>query len=285
MTLPAKKEQNQTRCQRSPGRLFGAYRDLTNKKLVGVDFNIRCNSWACPICNPIKNQKLRARAFNGKIFTQQAEKGQRKKYNQKFLTLTCPGAEYRANKTPEQALDEMQKNLNRLFTALKKYYGRFMYLRVTEKQKDGFPHFHVLLVGPAIAKKNILDHISDLWRDKYKMGFMRINVINNDLTHGIRYLLKYLTKNPESIKKKSRIFSASRDALAPELKTEKDWIKMKIEFGYFNEKDQLIQVDLTSNVPIEIRKFLSTRLKIDHLNDEQILMQKLNKNREVKKCK
>ncbi len=64
----------------------------------------------------------------------------------------------------------MNHNYHKLIRALKKRYGHFHYLKVVEPHGDGFPHFHVLLVGPGIAPKAVLQTIRDLWVDKYGMG-------------------------------------------------------------------------------------------------------------------
>ena len=65
---------------------------------------------------------------------------------------------------PEIVYDIMTESFHKLIRALKKQYGEFHYFRVNELQKDGTPHFHVLLAGNAIIPKDILDSIEDKWR-------------------------------------------------------------------------------------------------------------------------
>jgi hypothetical protein len=163
----SKPEENQDlpfRCPHSPGVYQSVSLDAGT--LRGQSIRLNCNSWDCPICNQRKFMRLRARVFNGAISTAQ-DLGQ---YDQKFLTLTCPGKEFRATYTPAQAVKIMSDNWNKLRTAIKKFYGDFYYFRVMEKQQDGFPHYHVLLVGKNISNIGILRHIQSLWCERYLMG-------------------------------------------------------------------------------------------------------------------
>ena len=68
------------------------------------------------------------------------------KYSVKFLTLTCPGEEYRKTHTPYEAYEEMSYCFDKLERAMKRKYGNFYFIKVPEAQRDGFPHFHALFL-------------------------------------------------------------------------------------------------------------------------------------------
>lgn len=261
-----------TRCPHSPG-VFQGLR-LEGQSIKGVSVQLPCNSWDCPFCNSKKIARVRARIFNGDIFKACQKKGYRDQYNQKFLTLTVPGRLYRRSKTPAQALEEMNFAFNRLRTAMRKKYGWFAFFRILEQQQDGYPHFHVLLAGHNIASKEILDYIEFLWVREYQLGFVRLNVITNDLIHGVRYLTKYLTKKGTkkigrlNIKRFSRLFSCSRGALqAPEKKKKYD-IFGKIYFGaYAPEVFSGIETP-AFDISIHVRNGCIPRLRYRVFSDE-----------------
>lgn len=247
---------------------------LDGARLHGVSVQLPCNSWDCSFCNSQKIARVRARIFNGDLFQSAQKSGYRDQYNQKFLTLTVPGREYRRAKSPIDALDDMSKNFNRLRTALKKYYGSFAYFRILEKQQDGYPHFHVLLSGPNIARKDVLEYIENLWCNVYGMGFVRLNVITKDLKHGIRYATKYLTKkdkvkqNRMNIKRYARLFSASRGALQPMKKKKKYDVFSKMYFGA-STPEGFTEIEISAlPVSIVVRQACVPALRYRVLTDE-----------------
>lgn len=158
---------------------------------------VRCKSWNCPYCKKINQFVLKKQlfyAFNA-IAPEIIKDGFRPEFFYKFLTLTVPGAGYREIHTPDQSEIELKENFNRLRTALKKKIGDFEYFWVCEKQKDGYPHLHVVLVGASIAHKGLLDQIKSLWVDRYGMGFVKINVVRGGLKSICSYVSKYATKD------------------------------------------------------------------------------------------
>jgi len=131
--------------------------------------------------------------------------------------LYHPSRRYTGNADPEHCARYMAQAWNKLRTALRKYYGNFLYLRVVELHEDGYPHYHILLVGESIAPKSVLEHVTRLWR-KYGLGFVKLNVIK-DCDKGIRktvsYVLKYMFKAPPIFDAPIRRYSAARGALQP----------------------------------------------------------------------
>ena len=217
----------------------------TGDKIIGVKNRISCKSWSCPVCGPRRMKHTRRRIFRGKISNDVTLNGFRNKYCNKFLTLTCPGEDWRNEHTIKEAYEIISNNFTKLIKAMKKKHGHFYYFRVVEPQQDGYPHYHILLVGKNIASKQILNQIEDLWRFRYGMGFVRLNVVTRSLMHGIRYLTKYLTKSADFKVplRGMRLFTASRGALEPIEK--KEWIMKKIKIGFCRrEDDEVREYDL-----------------------------------------
>ena len=241
---------------------IGAFSGITidGKKIVAGP--LRCNSWTCEFCQPILLKRLYKRILQGSIGQDAVPR-----YGLKFLTLTFAGQEERQRlhdiveshnrellkkrerdelkdseqnvadtkdqkiwSYPEIVYDIMTESFHKLIRALKKQYGEFHYFRVNELQKDGTPHFHVLLAGNAIIPKDILDSIENKWVGIYGMGYVRINCIKfRDKKHAVRYMLKYITKDIKKPGKRKRIFTTSRHAL---LKVDKpNWLAVEVYIG------------------------------------------------------
>lgn len=245
-------------------RVTGVFSGFDGQKIISGP--LRCNSWSCPTCSPVKKSKLRKRLLNGPMALEGVTR-----YGQKFLTLTFGGLEqrepyilhdsfdnpvYRAGTDKyrydtEKMYEIIIENFNRLITAIRKHYGKFRYFRVFETHLDGVPHLHLLLVGKNIAPKSILDSITNLW-SKYGMGFVKLNTIKDksgreikhffDLRHAINYMCKYLTKDMIKPGYRKRVFSCSRESL---LKIDKKvWQTMRIIMGGFDDNGNIIEKPL-----------------------------------------
>ncbi len=192
-----------------------------------------CNKWSCITCRKKLVKKLKKRMARGGITEFVNKNGFRtSKYAFKFLTLTYAGGEKRKKPIPE-IYKELQKRWHDLRDNIKRKWGDYHYLRISEPHKDGIPHLHILIVGHAIAKKQVLQHIRDLWCNKYGLGNVDLEVIRNGLGGGINYAMKYATKAGEKFNlknqfgDKSRIFTASKGALGPPIKI--NWVMLCIE--------------------------------------------------------
>lgn len=210
------------------GRFIGIHEaNKPQGRFEAVSVPLRCNRWICTRCGKIKRKKLTARTFNGRIV--EPVKGVRSQFAFKLLTLTVPGKAYRSVNTPETALADLNDKWAKLIKVLRKHYGKFDYLKVIELQRDGFPHIHALLRGSSIAPKSILGTIRRYWEGLYGMGNMDIKRLKNHTPrHMVLYVLKYLTKSPATLPKRKRIFVASRGALQPSIKSDKEWVITKM---------------------------------------------------------
>lgn len=113
-----------------------------------------CNHWECPRCGQIRARKEFARMINGAI--ELTEKG----HTLYFITLTCRGREL----TLHEAEKEYLKWCNRLLTTCRARAKRqktfWAYACVTERQKRGHPHSHLLSTfSPDDARITIEDEL------------------------------------------------------------------------------------------------------------------------------
>lgn len=176
---------------------------------------LECKKYDCHVCGPRKIKADREKYYNMSKCYLDAMKSKYPKdwkrdgeYWVKMVTLTCPGKGYRMSGyqdpsngssytgsiRPGEAYKEMQKNYNRLNTLLRKKYPRMTTIRVYEPQRDGYPHFHVLLLGPDANKRGLLEFIRQYWVEVYSMGNVDIQWMKKGLGGGLNYAIKYLTK-------------------------------------------------------------------------------------------
>lgn len=96
-----------------------------------------CNSWSCPRCGILRAKQEYGRIVNGcKILSEQ--------HDLWFITITCRGKEM----SKEKADANYGKWTNTLLTRWRTYASRknqtWHYVQVTERQKRGHPHSHIL---------------------------------------------------------------------------------------------------------------------------------------------
>lgn len=207
-------------CPNSPGHYSGSF--LKDEcQVVHIRKRLACNSWKCPVCNPRKVKNLRRRILKGRI-TQYCDqkdgfRSPKSKYLVKMITLTCPGKEYREKYSPGEVDKMMKDDFNRLLTAFRKEYGKdFEYFLAVEPQRDGYPHFHVIMVGRAVVDRSVYWFIRRLWNEKYGQGFVDVQWRDvKNIKHAVLYVTKYLTKCPVPMRKYMRVFTNSRSALEP----------------------------------------------------------------------
>lgn len=137
---------------------------------------IRCRSWECPSCaKSNKRRLLRRLSFTAPNL---------------FATLTTS---QRTAQTPEEAFARANGAVSILFKRWKRRFpgAKFEYFLVWERTKRGWPHIHILLVAPRVAKR----WLSRQWLELtgcYVVDLQRVG--SNE--HAARYLAKYLTKDP-----------------------------------------------------------------------------------------
>lgn len=261
-------------CKRRVGIFKGVYNTKSEKRLLV--FPVACGSWSCPDCASRKARRVYARAMAGRIVA-----AQQSEYNYKLLTLTLPGEIWRKNHSIGNAYQEGSKALTGLIKFLKYNLGAFAYLRVCELQRDGFPHWHIIMVGDGIAPKYTLRMIEDYWRGSCGLGFVKLNRLrgDQDIKRAVGYVLKYLFKSGgedwgEEMKGKRR-YQGSREILGSvEGKPDRVWVHEKLELGNHGRfvgveagrvciaaKDEVIDVSLTGELEEIFHKALGPLIR------------------------
>jgi len=96
-----------------------------------------CNSWTCPRCGIIRAKQEYWRIVNG--ITYLSEQG-----DIYFITITCRGAGMPLHESEEHYGEWTNKLLDCWRLACKRKGGKWTYVQVTERQKRGHPHSHIL---------------------------------------------------------------------------------------------------------------------------------------------
>jgi hypothetical protein len=135
-----------------------------------------CNMWGCSECSPRKRREVRAWGLAGAP--------------EKVLTLT-----YDANR-PGSSTDHFVDLLHAWDVLLKRMRRRYApakieYMVFPEATKAGEPHLHILLRAPFIDQRWISDQMAELAGSP----IVWIEVVKGAVS-AVRYLTKYLTKNP-----------------------------------------------------------------------------------------
>jgi len=233
---------DEKRCSRPIGWFYGRYVEPDGGHPKTGAKVLSCNQWSCPECRERKAKTLMARAMKGRIVARAKKEGFREKYNYKMLTLTAPGKEWRSVITAHETGLIMRDAFRKMVDRMRKHLGEFDYLRVQELQRDGYPHYHVILVGDGIAAKWVLSWIECMWREDYQMGFVKLNVLRgNDqgVAQAVKYVLKYLFKKPQELPA-LRLFANSSGAI--ERTGEKDKVWFEGHFRYCRDRSFTYQM-------------------------------------------
>jgi len=113
---------------------FFAYQAGVSKYVV-IQGN--CNSWNCPRCG-----QMVAKQHYGRIVEGCRTLG--KTNDLYFITLTCRGREITESEAMQGYLSWTSKFLDAAYTKTKREGKKWAYVQVTEKQKRGHPHSHVI---------------------------------------------------------------------------------------------------------------------------------------------
>jgi len=138
---------------------------------------LRCRSWTCEHCRPERRSQLMAQAAAG--------------HPQRFITLTAnpnsPG-------TPEEHLRMLSHAWHTIAKRLRRKTPkkRIEYFVVVEATKRGEPHLHILFRGPFVPYRDLSRWMGELTG----APVVDIRKIKSQ-TEVVRYLAKYIGKNPE----------------------------------------------------------------------------------------
>jgi len=208
-----------------------------------VTLILPCNQWHCPVCGPRLYRRLEKRAIRGvgQYLDTLGVNGRRLKYAMKMLTLTWPGRDrrssegavadgvtvsseaYTGTESAHDAQRLMKKAWNVARTRLQKLYPDLKYFLITEPQTDGYPHFHVLILGSSVIPKSILDDVRRMWTNQYRLGNVDIRIPRWGAKGAVRYVLKYMTdpsKRAMNLPMNCKRYTSSRGLLTTVRKKE-----------------------------------------------------------------
>lgn len=168
---------------------------------------VRCKSWQCAYCAK-ENRRLWA-AHLRKTLPRVAS-------DWWFLTLTA----HENERSPENSLQNIRSNIDRLFKRLRRIYENIQYVRVFEVHEKGAFHAHFILAGiSARVKKTVLKNGAEMFRPtdepkgkgnwsirvwfrrtcrQFGMGYMVDCDRVDELTQVTNYIVKYLTKKKQN---------------------------------------------------------------------------------------
>jgi len=138
---------------------------------------LRCRSWSCDDCRPLRLDQLRQLALAGRPST--------------FITLT---ANIRAFETPDEAAVTLVKAWRSFVQRYNRAHptNRMAYLCVIEQTKRGWPHIHILARCGYIPQKEL----SNFMGEHARSPIVDIRRVHR-LDHAAAYVSKYVSKGPE----------------------------------------------------------------------------------------
>lgn len=131
-----------------------------------------CKTWACPYCGPIKRATLAADVKRAKP--------------NRFITLTTAG---HSAASPREVFDATRRQLSELAKVLRRDHGEFEYLRCLEQHKSGYPHYHLIVRSPYLAKHELSRH----WQHFTGAYIVDVRKVSDD-DRSVKYIMKYLGK-------------------------------------------------------------------------------------------
>jgi len=254
-----------------------------------VTMLLPCKRWSCPVCGPRLYRQLEKRALKGVSgYIDQISahaNGRRLKYCAKMLTLTWPGRDrrspvgatadgvtvsketYSGTETPQEAERLMKKAWNKCRTRLVKAYPDLKFFLVVEPQSDGYPHYHVLVVGSSVIPMSILESVRNIWTYDYGLGNVDIRVPKYGIKGAIRYVMKYMSdpsKLRMELQMKCKRYTSSRGLLLT--------IRKKNEGRYTFYEMGFLDTDLDGNI-VGYREIWVSHDERDfkQVNDERVL--------------
>jgi len=181
-----------------------AYNQTTPETVVMK--RVRCGSWQCTYCAR-ENRRLWAAHLRRRLPQVATDWW--------FLTLTA----HENERSPENSLQNIRSNIDRLFKRLRRIYANIQYVRVFEVHEKGAFHAHFILAGiSARVQKTILKNGVEMFRPtdepkgkgnwsirvwfrrtcrQFGMGYMVDCDRVDGITQVVNYIVKYLTKKKQ----------------------------------------------------------------------------------------
>ena len=151
----------------------------------------RCHSWLCPVCREKRGREVRA------FLRERVELFE----VPKLFTLTI---DPKCFNSPLDAYHIVRSKA--YIPRLMRFLGISNWFCVLEFQKNGNPHWHILLDVGSLPKVGHVRHylnlekVYSLWRDKWNFGEqIRLSQKHTESAqHAVNYICKYLIKSPKN---------------------------------------------------------------------------------------
>lgn len=113
-----------------------------------------CNHWECPRCGQMVAAKHYGRIVEG-------ARAIAKDHDLYFITITCRGGDLSEKEATDHYLAWSSKFLDTCYTKAKRTGQDWYYVQVTEKQKRGAPHSHIL---STFHPHDLVEGIKESWK-------------------------------------------------------------------------------------------------------------------------
>lgn len=120
---------------------------IATQRFGEVATAVKCRSWGCPNCAPMRKRQLIAMGFSGEP--------------NRFITITCRRGSHPTAYEAAIALAKSWRTVVQRWRRLQKHH-RGEYLCVFEATKNGWPHLHILWRGHWISQKWLSDQLRSL---------------------------------------------------------------------------------------------------------------------------
>jgi len=143
----------------------------------GVAVTLRCRSWTCPDCAPLRRQQL----------IEQARRGQ----PNRFVTLTVNPA---VGVSPADRAQQLARAWRNCIKRLRRQHPgeKFEYLAIFEATKLGEPHLHILCRMPYVQQQ----WLSACMAEMIEAPIVDIRIIKST-AQAAHYVTKYIGKAPQ----------------------------------------------------------------------------------------
>lgn len=131
-----------------------------------------CGAWQCPRCGPMRMRRARALALAGKP--------------ERIITLTTrpkPGWSL------EASVRWFRKRWSLLLARIRRHFGKFEYMQVTELHRSGWPHMHILTRGCYIPQRMLARWWIEL-TGSFKVHIQKVAKTWKGIAEATKYCLK-----------------------------------------------------------------------------------------------
>lgn len=155
---------------------------------------LKCRSWGCEHCQPVRRRQLMAQASSG--------------LPERFITLTIDPA---VGGDPESRLRLLSHAWKVIIKRLRREHpsADIEYMAVVEATKNGEPHLHILARCPYVPKKVL----SNWMRELAHSPIVDIRKVTG-VKQAVQYVAKYISKAPAQFGAAKRYWQSRRYRLS-----------------------------------------------------------------------